>query len=135
MASQPYTLLDLAIRNGANVGSVVEEVTTAAPEWGIVPSVPQQGTSYDVLRRTALPKGSFRNVGDGVKGSKSEWARETKPMFIFEAAMNVGEDIVKAQTESQKSTVGDILADEAIATVRGSSIGFGSQMYYGAKAD
>src|ERR1051325_6947905 len=114
MANQPYTLLDIAIRNGDHVGAVVEEVTTEAPEWGLIPAVSQEGTSYDVLRRTVLPAGSFRAVGDGVKGQKSEWARETKPMFVFEAQMNVPEDVEKAQTKSQKITTGDLLADETM---------------------
>lgn len=129
------TLLDLAIRNGDNIAAVVEDVTTVAPEWGILPAVPKLGTSYDVLRRVGLPTGGFRKVGDGVKGQKSEFARETKPMFVFEAQMNVGEDIVKAQTASSRATTGDVLADEAMAHVQGSAISMGRQVYYGVKAN
>lgn len=129
------TLLDLAMRGGENVAAVVEDVVTVAPEWGIIPAAPRLGTSYEVLRRTSLPSGGFRKVGDGVVGQKSGFERETKPMFVFEAQMNVGEDIVKAQTAASRSTVGDVLADEAIAHVQGSAITMGSQVYYGKKAN
>lgn len=131
----PITLLDLAIRNGDNVGAVVEDVTTVAPEWTIVPAVPQDGTSYDVLRRVGLPAGAFRNVGEGVDQSKSEWARETKPMFFFDAQMDIDEAVVQAQTAQSMAKVGDVLADEAQATVQGSALNFGKQFYYGVKAD
>jgi hypothetical protein len=131
----PITLLDLAIRNGDAVGIIVEDVTIVAPEMSVVPAVPRQGTSYDVLRRVGLPAGGFREVGSGVAMSKSQWARETKPMFLFDAQMLIGEDIVRAQTAQSKATTGDVLADEAVATVRGSIINLGEQFYYGIKAD
>jgi hypothetical protein len=134
--SGPITLLDLAARSGDNVQSVVEDVTTHAPEWGIIPAVARQGISYDVLRRTgALPGGGFRQVGGGVKMQKSGFERETKPMFLFEALMSIGEDVVMAQTAQSRATMGDVLSDEAMATVRGSAINFGAQTWYGIKAD
>ncbi len=129
------TLLDLAARSGENVAAVVEDVTTVAPEFSVIPAIARGGVSYDVLRRVGLPAGSFRKVGNGVDMSKSSWERETKPMFVFEAQMQIGEDIVKAQTAQSRATVGDILADEAMATVRGSIINIGAQAYYGTKAD
>ena len=134
MPNGPLTLLDLAARSGDNVAAVIEDVTTLAPEFATVPAITRSGTSYDVLRRIALPNGSFRKVGNGVNVTKSEWDRETKPMYVFEALMQIGEDIVKAQTAQSRATVGDILADEAMANVRGSTINFGLQMYYGQNA-
>src|SRR5687767_2178974 len=98
MPDGTLTLLDLALRNGEKVGSVVDDVTTVAPEWSIIPAVPREGTSYDVLRRTALPNGNFRDVGDGVVLTKGGWDRETKPMYFFDAQMDVDEAIVQAQT-------------------------------------
>jgi hypothetical protein len=134
-AAAPITLLDLAIRNGENIAAVVEEVTAVAPEVNIIPAIPVDGTSYDVLRRTGLPAGGFSPVGGGVAMGKSTWSRETKPMFLFQAQMLVGNDIVLAQTARQKITTGDVLADEAIATVKGSINNLGQQCYYGTKAD
>jgi hypothetical protein len=134
-AAAPITLLDLAMRNGENIAAVVEEVTTVAPELNTIPAIPIDGTSYDILRRTGLPAGGFSQVGGGVAMGKSTWARETKPMFLFQAQMLVGNDIVLAQTARQKVTAGDVLADEAIATVKGSINNLGQQTYYGTKAD
>jgi hypothetical protein len=131
----PITLLDLAITNGENIAAVVEDVTTVAPELNTVPAIAVDGTSYDILRRTGLPAGGFSQVGGGVAMGKSTWARETKPMFLFQAQMLIGNDIVLSQTARQKVTVGDVLADEAIATVRGSVLNLGQQTYYGLKAD
>lgn len=135
MANKVFTLLDLAARSGENVAAVVEDVTTVAPEFSVIPAIARGGVSYDILRRTGLPAGAFRKVGNGVDMGKSIWERETKPMFVFEAQMTIGEDIVKAQTSQSRATTGDILADEAIATVRGSIINIGAQAYYGIKAD
>lgn len=135
MANGPLTLLDIAVRNGNNVATVVEDVVTVAPEWGIIPATQRTGISYDVLRRIGNPHGQFRRVGTGVPMLKSEWDRDTKPMFYFDCQMNVGQDIVQAQTAQSKATVGDILADEAMANVRGSSQYFGEQTWYGQSAD
>jgi hypothetical protein len=135
MPNAYLTLLDVAARNGDNVAAVVEDVTEVAPEFAIVPAITRFGTSYDVLRRVGYPSGGFRKVGNGVQLNKSSWERETKPMYVFDAQMNVGEDVVKAQTAASRATVGDILADEAMATVRGSIIGIGSQFYYGQLAN
>jgi hypothetical protein len=56
-------------------------------------------------------------------------------MYLFDAQMLIGEDIVAAQTAQSKATAGDVLADEAVSTIRGSIINLGQQFYYGAKAD
>ena len=134
-AAAPITMLDLAMRNGENVAAVVEDVTTVAPELNTIPAIPVDGTSYDILRRVGLPAGGFSAVGGGVAMGKSSWARETKPMFLFQAQMLIGNDIVIAQTARQRITTGDVLADEAIATIRGSTLNLGQQVYYGVKAD
>lgn len=134
-AAAPITMMDLALKNGENIAAVVEEVTTVAPELEVIPTIPIDGTTYDILRRVGLPAGGFSPVGGGVTMGKSSWARETKPMFLFQAQMLVGNDIVMAQTARSQMTVGDVLADEAIATVRGSIINLGQQCYYGIKAD
>lgn len=134
MPDGPLTLLDLANRSGDNVHAVVDEVHTFAPEWGRIPAVPRLGTSYEVIKRTGLPSGDFRGVGKGVKMTKSTTDRDVKPMFIFDCQINVGEDIVKAQTAQSKANFGEVLADEALQNIRGSAIKFGSQFYYGQKA-
>jgi hypothetical protein len=134
MALGSYTLLDLALRSGKNVHSLVEGVITYAPELAVLPTFPRAGLTYSVLTRTGLPAGGFRNVGEGVTLSKSEFKREVGSMYLFECQMKVGQDVViAAQAEQPDLAVGDVLADEALANMRGSIITIGSQFYYGTK--
>ena len=132
MAAGKYTLLDLATRSGAGVTSLIEGVLTYAPELMIVPTFPKAGITYTTLTRSALPAGDFRAVGGGVPLQRSEWKRETGSMALFEAQMQIAEDIViAAKAENSDLITGDILADEAIATLRGSVIRICSQFWYG----
>ena len=129
-------LLDLAQRAGEKPAAIVDEVTTVAPEWTVIPAVPQTGTSYEIMRRIALPTGSFRAVGSGVPlAKKTQWEKDKGSMYLFEAQMAIGEDVIKAQKANMATlTDGDIMADEAAATVEVSANLFGKQTYYGDKA-
>src|SRR6266404_2115255 len=132
MATGKYTLLDLATRSGVGVTSLIEGVLTFAPELQVFPTFPKAGITYTTLTRTALPAGDFRDVGSGVGLQKSEWKRETGSMALFEAQMQIAEDIVVAAiSENPDLIVGDILSDEAIATLKGSIIRIASQIWYG----
>jgi Major capsid protein GP7 len=132
MASGPYTLLDLATRSGEGVTSLIEGVLTYAPELTLVPTFPKAGITYTTLTRTAIPSGDFRDVGSGTGLQKSEWKRESGSMCLFDANMRIMEDIViAARAENPDLITGDILADEAIQTVRGSVIKICSQFWYG----
>jgi hypothetical protein len=132
MALGTYTLLDLASRSSKNVQAVMEGVLTFAPELMVFPCFPRAGLTYSTLTRTEIPTGAFRSVGGGVPVTKSAWAKKVGSMAVFEAAMRVPEDIVvAAQSENADLILGDLLADEAIATVRGSAITIGSQVWYG----
>ncbi len=136
MAFAPITLLDIAERkNGNKVAALIEDVVIAAPEWGLIPAITVDGTSYDMLRRVGLPHGRFRPVGDGVPMLKSEWSRETKPMGYFDDQLRIGQDIVLAQSRGNDAVIPDVLADEASANVTGSMIYFGTQTYYGTMYD
>jgi hypothetical protein len=132
MATGKYNLLDLAARSGKGVHSLIEGVLTTAPELMTIPTFPKAGITYSTLTRTELPSGDFRQVGGGTGLSKSVWKRETGSMSLFEAQMQVAEDIViAARSENADLVTEDILADEAIAYVRGSAIRIGSQVWYG----
>lgn len=127
-----YTLLDLAARSGKGVHAVMEGVLTYAPELSVIPCFPRRGLEYATLIRTELPSGDFRQVGGGVGLQKSAWKREVGSMTAFEAQMAVPEDIVIATMNQDESLVmEDVLADEAIATVKGSAIRMGAQTWYG----
>ncbi|MEQ1862904.1 MAG: phage major capsid protein, partial [Chthoniobacteraceae bacterium] len=92
------------------------------------------GLSYSTLTCTGLPAGDFRKVGGGVGLQKSEWKREVGSMVPFEAQMRVPEDVlVAARAENGELTDGDVLASEAIKTMRGSTLRIGAQTWYGAK--
>lgn len=134
MAQGTYTLLDLAARSGIGVSALIEGVLTYAPELAVLPAFPKSGITYTTLTRTALPSGSFRKVGAGVSITKSEWRRDTGSMMLFDAQMQINEDIViAARSENPELETGDILTDEAVATLRGSVINIGSQVWYGTK--
>lgn|GEM_PF-3457181 len=127
-----YTLLDIAARSGVGVQSLIEGVLTYAPEFQVVPAYPKSGITYSTLTRTELPAGDFRKVGGGTPLQKSAWKRETGSMALFEAQMQIGEDIViAAKAENADLKTGDILADEGSATLRGSIIKLCQQFWYG----
>lgn len=130
----PLNLLDIALRNGKGVHALIEGVVTYAPELMTFGTVPMAGITYATLTNTALPSGDFRKVGGGVPLQKSEWKREVGSMFPFEAQMRVPEDVVMiARSQNADLTDGDVLASEAIRTVRGSALRIGSQTWYGTK--
>ncbi len=132
MASGKYTLLDLAARSGKGIHALMEGVLTYAPELMVMPTFPRAGIEYSTLTRTELPSGDFRMVGGGTPLSKSAWKRETGSMALFDAQMQVAEDIVvAARSQDPELITEDILADEAISYVKGSANRIGSQAWYG----
>lgn len=134
MALGKYTLFDLAARSGKGIHALMEGVLTFAPELSVTPTFPKAGISYSTLTRTELPTGAFRQVGGGTPLSKSAWKKEVGSMQLFEAQMQVPEDIVvAARAENPDLVLGDLLSDEAIATVKGSTIQIGAQFWYGSK--
>ena len=121
-------LLDIAARNGGDaLVGLVEDVTTYAPEWGIIPAVPRPGTTYNVLRRTSLPTGGFRNVGSANTTVASRYTQEVKQMFYWDTPLQVDEALLQAD----KAAAGDLLAQEAAGGLQGTSIALGTQVYYG----
>jgi hypothetical protein len=125
-------LLDLANLTGNDaVVGLIEEVTTVAPEFEVIPARTRKGTSYRVGKRTALPSGGFRDVNAGVAPAKSTYISEVKPMYFFDALLSVDEAIVKAD----EGELGDILALESSGIVKGSAITLGNQVYNGQAAD
>lgn len=122
------TLLDIAARNNndALVG-LVEDVTTYAPEWGIIPAVSRPGTTYNVLRRTSFPTGAFRSVNAANTTVASKYVTEVKQMFFWDTPLQIDEALLQAD----KATAGDLLAQEAAGAISGTSIAIGTQLYYG----
>lgn len=124
-------LLDLAQRKGSDAAvGLIEEVSTVAPEFTTIPARPKTGTSYKVTRRTGLPAVGFRNVNEGVGSSKSTLTSELKPMYFFDALIEVDEAVVKGDD----TDLPDMLADESAAVVRSMGLLMGSQVYSGTSA-
>lgn len=126
------TLLDIAARTGSDaVVGLIEDVTTFAPEFSIVPAMTKPGTTYKVTRRTALPTASFRNVGDASTIQKSTYVQEDKSMYFLDVPLQIDEAILKGDT----GEVGNLLANEAAGALEAAAIKLGSQFYYGLAAD
>lgn len=130
----PLNLLDIALRNGKGVHALIQGVVTYAPELMTLATIPMNGITYATLENSAIPSGSFHKVGDGVPLGKSEWTRKVGSMSPFSAEMRVLNSVLLAARAQQPTlTDGDVLACEAIKTVRGSVITIGSQTWYGEK--
>jgi hypothetical protein len=126
------TLLDIAARTGSDaVVGLIEDVTTFAPEFAIVPAMTKPGTTYKLTRRTSLPTASFRNVGDAATTSKSTFVQETKEMYFLDVPLQIDEAVVRGDPGG----AGQLLADEAAGALQAATITIGSQFYYGTGND
>jgi hypothetical protein len=132
MATGSLTLLDIAARSGSDaVVGLIEEVTTLAPEFQVVPAMTKRGITYKLTQRTALPTAAFRDVNGATTIAKSTYTQSVKEMYYLDVPLQVDEAIVKADD----GTVGDILANEASGALQAATIAIGSQFYYGTSAD
>jgi hypothetical protein len=132
MATGYTTLLDIANRSGSDaLVGLIEDVTTYAPEFSVIPAVTRKGTTYRVTRRTGLPTAAFRSVNESGTIGKSTWKQEVKEMYFLDCPLQVDEAVVQADDGS----AGDFLTQEARGALEASTIALGSQMYYGVSAD
>lgn len=128
----PLTLLDIAQRSGSDqVIGLIEEVTTLAPEFRVIPAVTKKGTSYKATQRTALPQGAFRDANGANILGKSTFKQIVASMYFWDTPLQVDEAVVKGDDGS----VGDLLAQEAMGALEAATISLGSQVYYGTTAD
>jgi hypothetical protein len=132
MPSGNISLYDLFSLHLADpLTGLIEDVTTYAPEFSVVPCVRRPGTVYRVSSRTALPTAAFRHVNNGVTAGKSAYKQILKEMFFLDSPVNIDEAIVKADDRS----TGDILSHEQRGSLQSAIITLGSQFYYGTSAD
>lgn len=126
------TLLDIAARTGSDmVVGLIEDVTTYAPEFSVVPAMTKPGTTYKLTRRTALPTAAFRNVGDASTVQKSTYIQETKEMYFIDCPLQIDEAVVRADPGG----AGQLMADEGSGALQAVGITLGSQFYYGTGND
>ena len=128
MAINNLTLFDLVTlqRNDFLTG-LVEDVTTYAPEFSMIPVEKRAGTYYEIVRRTSLPSVSFRNINTGITPTKSIYKKELKEMFFLDGQIVVDEAIVKGDDAS----TGSVLVHEAQGALQAAVITIGTQVYYG----
>ena len=132
MATGYTTLMDIAARTGSDqVVGLIEDVSTYAPEFSILPAMTKRGTTYLVTRRTALPTSAFRTANESITIGKSMYQQDMKQMFFVDCQLQVDEAIVKADD----GTIGDLLSQEASGALESVIQRLGSQVYYGTSAD
>ena len=126
------TFYDLITNKGNDVlTGLVEDVTTFAPEFGVIPVTTRPGTTYKINKRTALPTAGFRDANQGISPQKSAYKQEVKEMFFLDVPINVDEMIYKGDDRS----TGDLLSHEMQGALQSAFITVGSQTYYGAVGD
>lgn len=132
MATGYTTLLDIAARSQSDaLVGLIEDATTYAPEFSVVPAVTKPGTTYRVTRRTALPTAAFRSVNESGTIGKSTFKQEVKEMYFLDCPLQVDEAAVQADDGS----AGSFLTQEAQAALQAAIQAIGTQMYYGVSAD
>ena len=132
MSTGYTTLLDIAARSGSDaVVGLIEDATTYAPEFSVIPAMTKPGTTYRVTRRTDLPTASFRAVNESAAIGKSTFEQELKQMYFLDVPLQVDEAAVKGDDGS----AGDFLAQEAQGALAAATIKLGRQVYYGTSAD
>lgn len=132
MAAKFLTMLDLAKRSGSDTSiGLVEEVTTFSPELRVFPARSIAGVTYLATRRTALPQGGFRDVGEGSHPGASTFEQFSAQCFFLDYQLQLDE----AKKQADEGKLGDLLAGEASGAMQQMALDVGSQIYYGVSAD
>jgi len=129
---QHPNLLDLAKRsNNDLVVGLIEDSFGLSPELARIPVRTVRGSTYNLVRRTALPTGGFRNLNEGRASEKSTYKQEVKSLLIFDLQMAMD----KMAPLIEDRSAGDIMTDEATGAFKGAARTIGTQFYYGVNAD
>lgn len=130
MANTSLYTLAILDRADAYTG-LVEDVTTLAPEFDIIPAHKRSGTWYKIGKRTSLPTAQFRTVNSGIAGSASGYKAEVKEMFFLDTRIQMDEAVEMAD----QGNLGALWQLEAEGAMRSASILIGAQTWYGTSAD
>lgn len=126
------TLYDVITRNGNDaLTGLVEDVTIYAPEFSQIPVIVRAGTTYKTLARVALPNAQFRQLNQGITGSKSVYKQYVHEMFPVDTQIIVDELAYKADD----GVTGDVLYQEGQGALQATINLIGSQTYYGQAQD
>lgn len=128
------TLIEVINRNSASqqVG-LIEDVTTYAPEWGVLPAQRHPGTSYKVARRVGLPPIGFRlaNQSNSFGTSRSKLKQDVKDMAFIDGVINIDEMV----WDADNGLGGTLWQMETSGLLHSLSILIGQQTWYGTSAD
>lgn len=111
---------------------IVEEVLKAAPEMAFFDSDVVPGTTISTLARTTLPTVAFRNIGDPVSSSRSQYAERTATLKMLSGRAEITEAEVK---KNPLLTKDEQCVAEAIAVLTAAFQHLGRQVWYGTDAD
>jgi hypothetical protein len=126
------TLYDIVTRNHNDaLTGLVEDVTIYAPEFSQIPVIVRAGTTYKTLARVALPSAGFRQLNQGITGSKSVYKQMVHEMFPIDTQIVIDELAYKADD----GVTGDILYQEGQGALQSVINLIGKQTYYGVAND
>jgi hypothetical protein len=126
------TLYDLAVlqRNDPYTG-LIEDVTTLAPEFTIMPAHKREGWWYEAVQRVTLPTVGFRSANEGVATSRSTYKKTVKEMLYIDCELQLDEMV----NDGADGAIGAPWQLEAKGAMESSAILIGQQMYYGVSCD
>lgn len=127
------TLYDVITRNNNNdaLTGLVEDVTIYSPEYSQIPVIVRAGTTYNTLARVALPNAGFRQLNQGITGSKSTYKQTVHEMLPIDCQILIDELAYKADN----GITGDLLYQEGQGALQSVINKIGYQTWYGQQND
>lgn len=126
------TLLDVAKLSGNDkVVGLVEENISAAPEVGLFPVRPVDGTGYKTLVRTGLPAVDFIAASSGSPATTSTFENKRFECGLLGGRIEVWKNILDSK---ENGTPAEIKATEASGVFEAAIRKVGRQIFYGKTA-
>ena len=111
---------------------IVEEVTKSVPELDFFDAEIIDGTTISTLARTSLPTVAFRNIGEPVSNSRSQFAERTATLKMLSGRAEISDAEI---AKNPLMTKDEQCVDEAVATMIAGGKKIASQIWYGKNSD
>lgn len=111
---------------------IVEEVSKAVPEVEFFDADVIDGTTINTLARVTLPTVAFRNIGEPVSNSRSQFAERTATLKMLSGRAEISEAEI---AKNPLMTAEEQCVDEAVATMTAAAKTLAKQIWYGTNAD
>lgn len=111
---------------------IVEEVSKAVPEVEFFDAEVIDGTTINTLARTSLPTVAFRNLGEPVSSSRSQFKERTATLKLLSGRVEVSEAEI---AKNPLMTADEQCVDEGVATMTAAAKTLAKQIWYGTNAD